>query len=525
MSNNTPGSSGTPGDPNPSQWEEIMRSLFGQDAERALEELRARGIDPANFTGTGLPTDPAALAPILEQVRRLLANTGGGAVNVDVAHDVARQVSVSGGDPTVMASAEREVTQALSVAELWLDAATEFPPSGARSRALSRAQWVETTLPAWERLVEPVARSVSAALGEILKKNLPEGFGSSSDEHIGFEISGFPGFPLPLEGMFSGGAGFDPAQIMNQIGAAVFGMQIGTAAGTLSKEVFGLTDIGVPLSSEHMTVLLPTNVDEFGKDLDTPIEEVRIFLALREAAHARLFAHVPWLSSHLEALIASYARGITIDMEALEGQMRDVDPTDTEAMQAALSTGVFAIESTPDQKATLSRLETALALIEGWVEVVVAQAAIAHLPSSIPLREMMRRRRAAGGPAEQTFSSLVGLELRPRRSRDAAELWNLIAQQRGTEARDAVWQHPDLLPTEEDLDDPSSYFSRREAAQETMSDLDAALAEIFEAADSGTLDALKHFPDEDEDTAPQASEEQPETDGPTGDEPDGGPSN
>ncbi|WP_435299519.1 zinc-dependent metalloprotease [Timonella sp. A28] len=511
MSTNTPGNAGTPGDPNPSQWEEIMRSLFGDDADNAIAELKARGIDPASLDGAGFPTDPAALAPLLDQVRQLLTNSSGGAVNVDVAHDVARQVAAQGGDPTVMAIEEREITQSLSVAELWLDAATELAPSGAKTQALSRAQWVELTLPAWQSLVEPVADSVAHALGEILKNNLPEDFGSQSDERIAFEISGFPGFPTNLGGIFNGGEGFDPNQIMRQIGAAVFGMQIGTAAGTLSKEVFGTTDIGVPLTENHTAALLPANIKEFAEGLDTPLEEIRLFLALREAAHARLFAHVPWLKSHLYGLIAAYARGITIDMDALEGSMRDIDPTNTEALQQALSGGVFGIESTPEQKATLARLETALALIEGWVEEVVAQAAIAHLPSSIPLREMIRRRRAAGGPAEQTFSALIGLELRPRRSRDAALLWSTIAAERGVEARDAVWEHPDLLPTELDLDDPAGYFSRKEAQDSEMSDLDAALAEIFSTADAedlnkknerrdsaGTLEVDDEWPDDED---------------------------
>ncbi|MGO1341436.1 MAG: zinc-dependent metalloprotease, partial [Cellulosimicrobium funkei] len=73
------------------------------------------------------------------------------------------------------------------------------------------------------------------------------------------------------------------------------------------------------------------------------------------------------------------------------------------------------------------------------------------------------RRRAAGGPAEHTFATLVGLELRPRRSRDAAALWALIAAQSGAGARDAVWDHPDLLPDGTDLDDPSGYEGRRAA--------------------------------------------------------------
>lgn len=495
MSNNPPHDSGTPNDPNPSQWEEIMRSLFGDRADEAIAQMKERGIDPSNLEASGFPTDPTQLGPIMDQVKNLFANTSGDAVNKDLSHDIARQAAAQGGDPTIMASQERHVVQALTVAELWLDAATEFTPSGRKPRALSRAQWVEATLPAWQSLAEPVADSVASAMAQILKDSLPEGFGDNDSDQIGIEISGIPGFPSQLSGLF-GGADFKPDALMRQIGAAVFGMQIGTAAGNLSREVFGTMDIGLPLESELGTALLPTNVDAFAEGLDVSLEDVRQFLALREAASARLFSNVPWLRSHLLGLVETYARGISIDMDALEGSIRDIDPSDTEALQGALSSGVFSIESTPAQKHALTRLETALALIEGWVEEVVSRAALAYLPSSIPLREMMRRRRAAGGPAEQTFSSLVGLELRPRRSRDAAKLWATIEAERGQQGRDAVWQHPDLLPTEVDLDDPTGYFARQQEEQVEMSDLDAALASIFEEAenvapdsDTGTGDA------------------------------------
>ena len=119
---------------------------------------------------------------------------------------------------------------------------------------------------------------------------------------------------------------------------------------------------------------------------------------------------------------------------------------------------------------------------------------------------MIRRRRAAGGPAEQTFATLVGLELRPRRSRDAAALWAEIARVAGAEARDAVWDHPDLLPTAHDLDDPSGYAGRRTAAADEHADVDRALAEIFGAAGG--------------DATPQPSDEDPGT-GADGDSADG----
>jgi putative hydrolase len=293
----------------------------------------------------------------------------------------------------------------------------------------------------------------------------------------------------------------DTAEMMRRLGAAVFGMQVGQAAGTLSREVFGSTDVGVPLLAEPTTALLPTNVAAFADGLDAPLEEVRLFVALREAAHARLFAHVPWLAAHLHGLVERYARGITIDLDVLEEQVRGIDPSDPEALRGALTGGVFGLQHTGEQEATLLRLETALALVEGWVTEVAATAALPHLPHTHPLREMIRRRRAAGGPAEQTFATLVGLELRPRRSREATDLFAHLLAAGGPQARDAVWAHPDLLPDDADLDDPAGYQSRRTAQAEEYADLDAALAEIFDDADGDAQGG----PDDDAD-GPEAGE-------------------
>ena len=142
--------------------------------------------------------------------------------------------------------------------------------------------------------------------------------------------------------------------------------------------------------------------------------------------------------------------------------MRSVDPSSPEAVQEALQSGMFEPEDTPAQKAALARLETLLALVEGWVDAVVTDAAQA-LPSAQALRETVRRVRATGGPAEQTFATLVGLELRPRRLREAAELWTELRAARGVDGRDAVWEHAELLPTADDLDDPAGFARPRRA--------------------------------------------------------------
>ena len=263
--------------------------------------------------------------------------------------------------------------------------------------------------------------------------------------------------------------------MMRQMGGMMVGSQIGQALGTLAPEVIGSSDIGLPLS--ETAALLPGGIAAFSHGLEIPAEEIRLYLALREAAHHRLFQHVPWLRTQLFGAVEEYAKGITVDTSALEEQIRGLDINDPAQIQEALSGGaLLKPEETERQKVALVRLETILALVEGWVGTVVDAAAQGRLPSWAALSETVRRRRATGGPAERTFATLVGLELRPRRLREAAALWQALAAGRGIDGRDAVWSHPDLMPTASDLDDPESFV--RGEARLDLSGFDAPGGDI-----------------------------------------------
>src|SRR5699024_3976227 len=78
--------------------------------------------------------------------------------------------------------------------------------------------------------------------------------------------------------------------------------------------------------------------------------------------------------------VQDYARDINIDTEGIESAVRTVDPSDPEALQQALSGSLFHPEPSPAQRTALSRLETYLALVEGWVDVVTKQATSGHRP-------------------------------------------------------------------------------------------------------------------------------------------------
>ena len=486
----TPGdglTSGTGDNTDDQRLNEIMSHMFGDHSEEVLQQMRQRGIDPLAMLraeGQDLP-DLATIQAAMAQMQTMLASSGDDPVNTKLAHDMARQYALEKGDPALTAQQAKEATDALTVAQLWLDAATSLPPATGQQFAWSRSQWVEETLPTWLTLVNPVAQSVAQALATVLGADQDSDFSttdSSDDSDYGqpagaATLGGAPGMDA------LGLGNLTPSQLVRKMGAAAFGMQVGQAAGTLSREVFGSTDVGLPLLVGQGTALLPTNIEAYAQNLDIPLDEVRLFVAVREAAHARLFAHVPWLRSHMLGLVDQYARGITIDLAALEDRIAHVDHSSPSGLQQAMSGGgLFATQPTEQQQATLLRLETALALVEGWVDEVSTQAALPHLPGTFALREMLRRRRAAGGPAEQTFASLVGLDLRPRRSRDAATLFTHVYTAGGVEGRDGVWSHPDLLPVPLDLDDPAGYLARRQAQAMAQSDIDKALEELLGSA-------------------------------------------
>jgi putative hydrolase len=394
--------------------------------------------------------NPQQFADALRQFADLLSWQGG-PVNWDLAKNVARHAIAAAGDPSVLEAQRREITEAVRLADLWLDEATTFPSGIRKIEAWSRSEWLEATFPVWAKLCDPIAAKGVEAMSGMLNVD-PAQLGEDVPEEMRQALGAFGGGAGGLGGL----AGL--SGMLRQIGGAMIGSQTGTAVGELAREVVGSTDIGLPLGPEGVAALLPAGVAQFGQGLSVDAGEVRLFLALREAAHHRLFAHVPWLRAHLLGAVEQYASGITIDMTRLQEAIPDVDITNPEALREALAgEGLFRPEDTPAQKAALVRLETALALVEGWVATVVSAAANDRLTHAEALAEAVRRRRATGGPAERTFATLVGLELRPRRLREAAAIWQGLTAARGVDGRDALWSHPDLLPAADDLENPDTF--------------------------------------------------------------------
>jgi putative hydrolase len=414
--------------------------------------------------GSEEPVDFAAMmAQMQQQIQQqfsMLGINGPGfngsdeALPKNIVRDVSKKFTSSQSSAPVGESDLAQIQQAFSIAETWLNEAVLFPQIPHIGNAvLARTDWIDATLSGWQSAVEPLAVGLSTAMSELLDQ---ASIGDDeSNEHPDGET---PALAIPV-GMIS--------MLLKSFIGSLIATQLGQAIGGLAGKVTGAHDIGLPLLDPVYPALVPQNIREWSTDLDIALDEVQIFHALREASVARLFSNNPWLVSYIRTAITDYGKGINIDMDAIQEQAQRAldesggfDPSNPESLKIALNSGIFTPQETPAQRAALTKLETVLALIDGWCEEVVSLAAGNRLPNLSALQETLRRRRATSAPAQQLFSSLLGLQVSPRLSREATAFWTQVRQLKDIAGRDQIWSG--ILPTADDLLTPESFLKSLE---------------------------------------------------------------
>ena len=425
--------------PKPDDFAAMMRQMQEQ-IQKQFQEL---GINPAGFINPFANFAPGAKG---QQE----------ALPIATVRDTSKKFVQAQGSQPLGTKDVTVVNNALEIAELWLNEATVFPATaiGAAHTSLSRLDWVDETLPGWQATMEPLATGLAAAISSLLDQAVAGQGGADAD--------GQADAVAALAGSMGAIAG-----LLRSFIGSMIATQLGQAIGAISANATGAHDVALPLLDPARPILIPENIEKWSADIEIPKTEVYLFHALREAAIARLFAHNPWIVSYLRSAIVEYGRGIRIDMEAIQRQaeeaMQNFDPTQmnpesgANSFNIALNNGIFTPEETPEQRAALSKLETALALVDGWADEVTTLASGDRLPAITQLREIYRRQRATNAPAQQLFKSLLGLEVSPKLTREASAFWQKVRESKDVASRDALWSG--ILPSAEELLDPVAFLS------------------------------------------------------------------
>ena len=394
---------------------------------------------------------------IRESARNFLANQSAGGPTVG-----------RGSDLPIGVDDQKRMQEAIDIANIWIEDKTQFPVTVTNADvAWSRRDWIDQSVNGWQKIVEPLAVGMVDALAKVMKEMGPqfenELGGSESDSDDASPALGFGAIPgMPNIPGFSVDS-FLP--IMRTFMGQLIATQLGQSIGSLALGLTGSHDAAVPLFENSGAHLIPQNIAIWGNGLEIPEQEIAIYMALREVAAQRLFAHTPWLRDYVRGLIESFGRGITVDIEAITSQAEsamnsgELDITNPESISLAINQGMFQPEQSNAQRAALAKLEVTFALIEGWIDHVVSAAAQDRLPSLASLQESYRRSRVESAPTQRLFASLVGLQISPRLTREASHFWSEVNTIGGIEVRDHRWEDPALLPTATELGDPAAFLS------------------------------------------------------------------
>ena len=386
------------------------------------------GFDPSMFNKV----------PLFRELAKVMSWSGG-PVNWHLAADTAASLASGPTALPATAGAGTDFAEAVRVAELWLDQVTVLPAVDGPAVTLSTAEWTRQAASSAGLgvYIEPVAKGMTGSLAE----GLPEQFAAM-------------GAPV--------------AQAMESMSAMLYGVQAGAVAGNLAGQLLGLYDLGVPTLDPRTVGTVGDAAAQFASSYEFDPVEFRYWLALREAAHRRMFAGVEWLRPRVAELIGQFAAGAQFNLEEmLEGMGgMGLDPTNPEALTEALSgPDAFRIEPTAEQRAALRELQALVSFVEGWSDTVVRAAAGDKLQALPRIEEATRRRSAEKGPGERSLEQLLGLDLKPADVRVGPAFCGAIIDARGLEGLDRAWSAPEWLPNADELDDPSRWLVRMAAAE------------------------------------------------------------
>ncbi len=195
--------------------------------------------------------------------------------------------------------------------------------------------------------------------------------------------------------------------------------------GFLGRNVLGQYDpLLLAESDTHALYFVHPNIRRVADELVVDYPRFRRWIAFHEVAHAAEFGAAPWLPGHLEAQLEQSVDAISagrLDRDAFE------------------------------------ELTTTMTAVEGYAELLMDRA---FDDEYADLRAKLDARRQGGGPFVQFMRRLLGLGLKRRQYERGAAFFTAVADKRGLPAASVVWEHPDNLPTNSELDDPDAWLRR-----------------------------------------------------------------
>lgn len=391
-----------------------------------------------------------------------------GPVNWEVAKQFA-QWSATGGqsEANVDPVARVRLEELLRVADLHVGEVSGFPTGSVLTlRCVTPTEWAWRTLEAWKPLLERLASAAADAMVPPPGDSPGGGPGGLGD--LQGLLGSLPGQLGGAEGAGPGDSPTDPMAAMfgnlpKMLGPFLFGMQSGSMVGELARRAMGQYDLPMPRPAGSELLAVPATIDHFAGEWSLPVDDVRLWVCLREVAHHTVLGR-PHVRDRLDRLVTDYVGAFKPDTGFLEERLSGLDPTDLGALQSALGDPASLLSEMQNdtQRRLQVPLRALLSVVTGWVDHVMDRAGRRLIDSYGPLTEALHRRRLEDHSGARAVAQLFGVELDAESVERGQRFVAGVVERAGEDTLTRLWQDPDDLPTPAEVDAPGLWLARIE---------------------------------------------------------------
>jgi putative hydrolase len=425
------------------------------------------------------------LERMLNDLIGLMGSSGGsGRRNqVELARTFAHSIATSGEvEPNVDPMVRMQLEDLLRVAEMHVLELTGLPVTQAGSAlelvTVGPGLWAWHTLEDWSFVLDAMSGSAQSQqqahagereeaaegtdAGKVEGGSTPLRAGGTSDENeiekgLGLaDLSDYiesspesPSGPAELVGRF-----------MRTMGPMLAAMQLGSAVGHLARTTLGQYELPVPRPGSRL-LLVPANIERFAADWSLPVDEVRLWICLRELTASAVLTR-PHVASRMRELITDVVRGMSDDVGGAITRLGDLDLADAEGLQRLLGDpeALLATRQSPRRRRASEQLEAVTAALLGYIDHVLDRAALRLLGGRSALEEAWRRRLHDRGSSDRAAEMLLGLDLGPAQIERGSEFVRGVIGRAGEGGLAPLWSRASTLPTPAEVDAPGLWLER-----------------------------------------------------------------
>lgn len=391
------------------------------------------------FAGGGGP-----FGDLMRDLARLLNNQG--PVNWEIARQLAVWTATEGhpeANPDPIARMRTE--ELLRVADMHVADATGLSTSrrGWLSvRCTTKSEWASVTLEAWRDLLSRLALSMGGTAAPSLFGALGE-----PDES---------GAPLGSMEQLLG-------NLPQVLGPLMFGAQAGTMVGHLASRALGHYDMPMPAPAADELLNVPISVDEFAAEWSLAVDDVRIYVCLRDVIYHSVLCR-PHVDRYFREHLSNYAGAFEMDVGSFQEKLAGIDPADPSSFQRSLGDpdALLAEMQSDEQRRLLVPFGAFIATLSGYADFVMDKVGRRLVGSYGLVAEAFRRRQVEDGPGQRALGRLLGVEVDQHTVERGRAFISGVVERAGDEGLRRLWESAATLPTPAEIDAPGLWLARLE---------------------------------------------------------------